>query len=90
MKLIQVHPLSLVLGASSALGVTLPITAQWLGGVEIYRDIEKVGGGAYDTGVLFASRGLSATWTLELSLGFSDAEDVADTTFAGIRMSAAL
>jgi hypothetical protein len=81
---------AMLLDWSAALGVTVPIAAQWIGGAEIYRDVERVGDGAFDTGVLFASRRVNATWTLELSLGFSDADDVADTTFAGIRMSADL
>ncbi|MDF3019990.1 MAG: hypothetical protein K0Q92_1293 [Steroidobacteraceae bacterium] len=81
---------AMLLDWSAALGATLPIHAQWIGGAELYRDVESVGGGAYDTALLFASRRLNDTWTMELSLGFSDAEDVADTTFAGFRMSADL
>ena len=80
---------ALLLDSSLALGVTLPVDEHWIGGAEIYRDIEETGS-RYDTALLFASRPLDDTWTVELSFGFSDAEDVRDTAFAGIRMSADL
>ncbi len=78
---------AMLLDSSLALGLTLPVTAQWIGGAELYRDVERVGDSTFDTALVFASRRLNDTWTMELSLGFSDAEDVPDTSFAGIRMS---
>jgi len=81
---------AMLLDSSAALGVTLPIDAHWIGGAELYRDVERVGDSAVNTALAFASRKLGDTWTMELSLGFSDADDVPDTTFAGVRMSADL
>lgn len=78
---------AILLQSSLAVGASMPIDAHWLGGVELYRDSERVGGSHYDTALAFAMRQLNDSWTLELTVGFSDAEMVEDTTFAGVRMT---
>jgi len=79
-----------LLESSAALGFTTPVAGQWIGGVELYRDVEKLDGGDTLTGLVFAGRRLSDTWSLELSLGYSKADGIDDTAFAGVRVTAAL
>jgi hypothetical protein len=79
-----------LLDSSASLGFTMPVTAEWIGGAELYRDDERIDGSDTLTGLVFAGRRLSATWTLELSLGYSTADTIDDTAFAGVRVTAAL
>jgi hypothetical protein len=81
---------SALLESSLSLGFTTPVTARWIGGVELYRDVEKIDGSEYLTGLLFADTHLDATWTLELSAGYSTADRIDDSAFAGVRVTAAL
>jgi hypothetical protein len=79
-----------LLESSAALGFTMPVTANWIGGAELYRDVERIDGSDTLTGLIFAGRRLSDSWTVELSLGYSSAEEIDDTAFAGVRVTAAL
>lgn len=79
-----------LLDSSASLGVTLPVAGQWIGGVELYRDVERIDGSDTLTGLVFAGRRLTEAWSIELSLGYSVADDIDDTTFAGVRVTAAL
>jgi hypothetical protein len=79
-----------LLQSSLSLGFTTPVSARWIGGIELYRDVEKLDGSEYLTGVLFADTRLGDTWTLELSAGYSAAELIDDSAFAGVRVTAAL
>jgi hypothetical protein len=81
---------AMLLQTSLSLGVTLPIDEHWIGGAEFYRDREQAGDSGYRTALLFANRRLDDTWSVEFSVGFSDADQVEDTTFAGLRVSADL
>jgi hypothetical protein len=79
-----------LLESSAALGLTLPVTGEWIGGAELYRDVERIDGSETLTGLVFAGRRLSETWRIELSLGYSKAEEIEDTAFAGVRVTATL
>jgi hypothetical protein len=79
-----------LLESSLSLGFTTPVSARWIGGVELYRDVEKLDGSEYLTGVVFADTRLDDTWTLELSAGYSAADLIDDSAFAGVRFTAAL
>jgi hypothetical protein len=79
-----------LLESSAALGLTLPISGQWIGGGDIYRDVERLDGSDYLTGLVFAGTRLGDTWAVELSLGYSTADLIDDTAFAGVRFTASL
>jgi hypothetical protein len=79
-----------LLKSTASLGFTMPVTARWIGGVELYRDVEELAGDDYLTGVVFASTRLDDTWSVELSLGYSAADRIGDSAFAGARVSATL
>ena len=81
---------AMLLDSSLALGVSLPVHESWIAGAELYRDKENIGGDSSQTLLAFANRRISATWAVELTLGFSDSESVEDTSFAGVRVSADL
>ena len=77
-----------LLESSASLGFSTPIAGRWIGGVEAYRDVEKIDGSEYLTGVLTAGTVLTDTWSLELSLGYTAAGVVDDSAFAGVRVTA--
>jgi len=79
-----------LLDSSASLGFTTPVVGEWIGGVELYRDVEKIDGSQTLTGLVFAGRRLSDTWSVEFSLGYSEADSIEDTAFAGVRVTAAL
>lgn len=79
-----------LLDSGVALGVLLPIRDRWFAGLDLYRDEEIVEGNSYSTAVGFAVYQFTATWSVELSAGYSDAEVVEDTAFAGFRVIASL
>jgi hypothetical protein len=79
-----------LLDSSLSLGVTLPVAGNWIGGAELYRDVERIDGSDTLTGLVFAGRRLSGAWTLEISVGYSAAQDIDDTAFAGVRFTGAL
>jgi hypothetical protein len=79
-----------LLESSAALGVVLPVKDRWLAGVDLYRDQELVAGNSYSTALAFAAYQFTMTWTVELTVGYSDAEVVEDTAFAGLRVIASL
>ncbi len=81
---------SALLDSSAGLGLTLPVGGQWIGGVELFRDVERVDGSDYLTAATFAGRRLNATWRAEFTLGYSMADAIDDTAFAGVRVTAAL
>ena len=81
---------AMLLDSSVALGVSLPAREQWIAGAELYRDRESIGGDSSQTLLAFANRRINAIWAVELTLGYSDAESVEDTAFAGVRVSADL
>jgi hypothetical protein len=81
---------SALLESSIAVGLTLPITGQWIGGAEVYRDVERLDGSEYLTAQVFAGRRIDATWRAEFTLGYSAADLIDDTAFAGVRVTAAL
>lgn len=78
-----------LLESSASLGFSTPIAGRWIGGVEAYRDVEKIDGSEYLTGVLTAGTRLTDTWSLELSLGYTAADVIDDSAFAGVRVTAA-
>lgn len=78
-----------LLESSASLGFSTPIAGRWIGGVEAYRDVEKIDGSEYLTGVLTAGTLLTDTWSLELSLGYTAADVIDDSAFAGVRITAA-
>ena len=78
-----------LLESSTSLGFSTPIAGRWIGGVEAYRDVEKIDGSEYLTGVLTAGTLLTDTWSLELSLGYTAADVIDDSAFAGVRVTAA-
>ena len=82
----MVPPEASLLESSLAIGFTTPVSRDWIGGVEIDRDVEKLDGSEYLTGIVSASRVLDADWTLELSLGYSMADEIDDSVFAGVRI----
>lgn len=77
-----------LLESSLSLGFNTPVSSRWIGGIESYRDVEKIDGSEYLTGVLTAGTPLTDTWSLELSLGYSVAEVIDDSAFAGVRVTA--
>jgi hypothetical protein len=79
-----------LLDSSAALGLSAPVAGQWIGGAELYRDVERIDGSETLTGLVFAGRRLSDAWSIELSLGYSLADDIDDTAFAGVRVTASL
>jgi hypothetical protein len=79
-----------LLESSASLGFSTPIAGRWIGGVEAYRDVEKIDGSEYLTGVLTAGTVLTDTWSVELSLGYTAADVVDDSAFAGVRVTAGL
>jgi hypothetical protein len=79
-----------LLESSVALGVVVPLRDRWLAGVDLYRDQELVAGNSYSTALAFAAYQFTMTWTVELTVGYSDAEVVEDTAFAGLRVIASL
>jgi hypothetical protein len=81
---------SALLDSSAALGLTLPVGGQWIGGLELYRDVERLDGSDYLTAAAFAGRRLNSTWRAEFTLGYSTADLIDDTAFAGVRVTAAL
>jgi hypothetical protein len=78
------------LESSVALGAAVPVGNRWLGGVELYHDQEQCSGDAYDTALAFGVFQLTETWSVELSVGYSDATVVEDTAFTGVRVFASL
>jgi hypothetical protein len=78
-----------LLESGAALGFSTPIAGRWIGGIEAYRDVEKIDGSEYLTGVLTAGTLLTDTWSLELSLGYTAADVIDDSAFAGVRVTAA-
>jgi hypothetical protein len=78
-----------LLESSAALGFSTPVAGRWIGGIEAYRDVEKIDGSEYLTGVLTAGTLLTDTWSLELSLGYTAADVIDDSAFAGVRVTAA-
>jgi hypothetical protein len=74
-----------LLKSSASIGFTTPVSSTWIGGLEIDRDVEQLDGGEYLTAIVSASRLLTSDWTLELSLGYSLADAVDDSAFAGVR-----
>jgi hypothetical protein len=75
-----------LLESSASIGFTTPVTARWIAGLELSRDVEKLDGSEYLTGTVTASTQLHRDWTLELSLGYSMADDIDDSAFAGVRV----
>lgn len=80
-------PDAALLESSLAIGFTTPVSRAWIGGVEIDRDVEKLDGSEFLTGILSASRELERDWTLELTAGYSLADKVDDSAFAGVRIT---
>jgi hypothetical protein len=81
---------STLLESSVSVGAMLPIDERWYGGIELYRDVEKIDDNAYSTALAFAGVRLDATWNTEFSLGHTSADAIEDTTFVGIRFTADL
>jgi hypothetical protein len=79
-----------LLESSAEIGFKMPVSQNWIGGVELFRDVEKLDGSEYLTGIVSAATRLGDTWTLELSLGYSAADVIDDSAFAGVRVTAAL
>jgi hypothetical protein len=75
-----------LLESSASIGFTTPVASAWIGGIELDRDVEKLDGSEYLTGIVSASTVLDHDWTLELSLGYSVADHVDDSAFAGVRV----
>jgi len=75
-----------LLESSLAIGFTTPVSRDWIGGVEFDRDVEKLDGSEYLTGIVSASRMIDSDWTLELSLGYSAADEIESSAFAGVRV----
>jgi hypothetical protein len=81
---------SVLLDSTASVGVTLPLNGNWIGGAELYRDEERVGGATSATALVFANVRLDAKWSTEVTLGYSSADEIDDTAFAGIRVTADL
>jgi hypothetical protein len=79
-----------LLDSSASLGFTTPVAGQWIGGVELYRDVERIDSSETLTGLVFAGRRLSDAWSVEISLGYSAADTIEDTAFAGVRVTGSL
>jgi hypothetical protein len=75
-----------LLESSASIGFTTPVASNWIGGIELDRDVEKLDGSEYLTGIVSASTVLDHDWTVELSLGYSVADRVEDSVFAGVRV----
>jgi hypothetical protein len=81
---------SVLLDSTASVGVTIPLDRRWIGGVELYRDEERIGGATSATALVFGNVRLDARWSAELTLGYSAADEIDDTAFAGVRVTADL
>jgi hypothetical protein len=81
---------STLLESSLSVGAMMPIDDRWYGGLELYHDVEKIGDNDYSTALAFAGIRLTETWTTEISLGHTSADEIEDTTFVGVRVTADL
>jgi hypothetical protein len=81
---------STLLESSLNVGAMMPIDERWYGGLEIYRDVEKIGENRFSTALVFAGVRLDDTWNTEFSLGHTSADAIEDTTFVGVRVTADL
>jgi hypothetical protein len=81
---------SVLLDSTASVGVTVPLDGRWIGGAELYRDEERVGGATSVTALVFANVRLDARWSAEVTLGYSAADEIDDTAFAGVRVTADL
>jgi hypothetical protein len=81
---------STLLESSLSIGAMTPIDERWYGGLELYRDVEKVGDNEFSTALVFAGVRLDDTWNTEFSLGHTSADAIEDTTFIGVRVTADL
>ncbi len=78
-----------LLESTLALGATYSIDELWLGGGELYRDVERASGADFMTALAFANRRMTDTLSVELWVGYATAT-FEDTAFAGVRMQADL
>jgi hypothetical protein len=81
---------SVLLDSTASVGVTIPLDGRWIGGAELYRDEERIGGASSATALVFANVRLDGTWSTEVTLGYSAADEIDDTAFAGVRVTADL
>lgn len=82
---------STLLESSASLGAMMPFSDRWYGGLELYHDVEKVGGSDFATALAFAGLRLrDGTWNIEVSLGHTAVDVIDDTTFVGLRVTAEL
>jgi hypothetical protein len=81
---------STLLESSLSVGAMMPLDERWYGGLELYRDVEKVGDAGFSTALAFAGVRLDETWNTEFTLGHTSADAIADTTFVGVRVTADL
>jgi hypothetical protein len=81
---------SVLLDSTASVGVTVPLDGRWIGGAELYRDEERIGGATSATALVFANVRLDARWSAEVTLGYSAADEIDDTAFAGVRVTADL
>jgi len=82
---------STLLESSVSLGAMMPFDERWYGGVELYHDVEKLGGTDFATALAFAGMRLDGdVWNVEVSLGYTAVDVIEDTTFIGLRITAEL
>jgi hypothetical protein len=75
-----------LLQSSLALGVSVSINSDWLGGAEIYRDVERTGDDVFLTALVFANRPVTNAMTVEFWLGLAKAS-IEDSAFLGVRLT---
>jgi hypothetical protein len=78
-----------LLESTVAVGATYSLDETWLGGAELYRDVERASGDDFMTALAFANRRMTDTLSLEVWIGYATAT-FDDTAFAGVRVEADL
>jgi hypothetical protein len=78
-----------LLESSLALGGSMSIDQDWLGGAEIYRDVERTRGDVFLTALAYANRRMTEALTVEFWVGLAKAS-IEDSAFVGVRLTAEL